>query len=274
MSSFNPKQYWENRLSGKGGVDRVGYIGLGRYYNDWLYRVQRRVFRRHVRCLVNDYSKVDVLDIGSGTGFYVDLWRSLGVRSVTATDIAAAAVEQLQRKFPGVECRQLDIGDALPEGHRSSQYDVISAFAVMYHIIDDNRYEQAFNNVFQMLRPDGFFIFSENFVRGAAVRVEHQVSRPLKDIDTILEKAGFRVRVRVPMFVLMNYPIDAKSTYVKFLWESMLWPVRRCHLLGFFLGAILYPLELMLTSHLPEGPSTELMICEKGRTGVTSQVDA
>ena len=263
MSGFNSKQYWENRLGVKWGLHGIGYLGLGRYYNDWLYKVQRRIFLRHVRFLVDDCSKIGVLDIGSGTGYYVDLWKSLGFSSVTATDITTFAVEELQKKFPDVECYQLDIGDNLHEVFRNKQYNVISAFAVLFHIIDDGRYQRAIENIFQMLHSGGFFIFSENFIHGETIRGQHFVSRSLDDIEAILKKTGFKVKVRVPMFVLMAYPVDSKSTILKIIWRMVILAVRKLPLLGFALGSLLYPFELILTSYLKEGPSTELMICEK-----------
>jgi hypothetical protein len=35
------------------------------------------------------------------------------------------------------------------------------------------------------------------------------------------------------------------------------------HPLGVVVGAMLYPLELLLVARLQEGPSTELMICRR-----------
>lgn len=42
-----------------------------------------------------DLSTRDILDIGSGTGFYVDLWKRLGARSITGSDFAPFAVRAL-----------------------------------------------------------------------------------------------------------------------------------------------------------------------------------
>jgi len=263
MSSFNPNEYWEKRLRAISGLHGVGYLGLGTYYNNWLYRVRRRVFLRHVRFLADNWTKVNVLDIGSGTGYYIDCWKSLGVRSVTATDITAIAVEELRKKFPGLKCYQVDIGDNLPEVLHDKQYHIISAFAVLYHIVDDARYLTAFENIFQLLRPGGYLIFTENFVHGNAVRSQHQVSRSLDDIEGILKGVGFKVKARVPLFAIMNYPVDSNSSIFKIIWRGMMVPVRILQPLGFVLGALLYPFELMLTLFLKEGPSTELMICEK-----------
>ena len=263
MNTFNSKQYWESRLRGKWGLHGVGYDALGRYYNNWLYRVQGKIFLRHIRFLVDGWDKVDVLDIGSGSGYYVNLWKLLGANSVTATDITLFATKELQKKFPDIVCYQLDIGDNLPKLLYNKQYHIISAFAILYHIVDDRRYQRAIENIFQMLCPGGFFIFSENFIHGETIRSEHQVSRSLSEIKTILEKTGFKVKARVPMFALMNNPVDSRSVIFKTIWKGMMFPISKLHFLGFILGALLYPFELILTSHLKEGISTELMICEK-----------
>jgi SAM-dependent methyltransferase len=207
---------------------------------------------------------MDVLDVGSGTGYYVGLWKSLGVRSVTATDITPIAVEKLQKEFPDVECSRLDIGGILPGNFQGRSYDVISAFDVLFHIVDDHCYQRAFENIFHMLRPQGLFVFSENFVHGETVRIRHQVSRSLSEIEAILEKTGFKAKARVPIFAVMNYPIDSKGTFPKIAWQKMMLPVKKFEPLGFALGGLLYPLELILSLHLlKEGPSAELMICEK-----------
>lgn len=262
MNRINPQQYWEERLRDRWGLHGVGCIGLGRYYNYWLYRVRRRVFLRHVKRLALDWGKMDVLDIGSGTGYYVGLWKSLGVRSVTATDITTIAVEKLREEFPDLECHRLDIGGILP-GYFQDRYHIISAFDVLFHIVDDNCYQRAFENIFHMLRPQGIFVFSENCIHGEAIRIRHQVSRSLSEIEAILKKTGFKVKARVPMFAIMNYPIDSKNSFPKIVWQKMMLPVEKLELLGFVLGGLLYPLELTLLSYLKEGPSSELVICEK-----------
>ncbi len=263
MSDFDPKQYWETRLEDKWGIHGVGSLGLGRHYNKWLYSIRKRIFFRHLRSLFNDWSRIDVLDIGSGTGYYVDLWRSLGARSVTATDITAIASRKLREKFPDMECYQLDIGGNLPEKFVNKQYGVISAFDMLFHIVDDDRYQRALGNIFQMLRPGGFFIFSDHFIHGETIRAQHEVIRSISDIETVVKNTGFKVKLRTPMSVIMNNPFDSKNILLKITWRMTASLVRRLPRLGSPLGALLYPFELILISCLKEGPSTELMVCQK-----------
>ena len=93
-----------------------------------------------------------VLDVGSGTGFYVALWRELGVRPVTGSDITAKAVGKLRAAFPDDEFVRFDVGGEelpLPE----SSFDLISAFDVLFHVTDDARFRRALHNLSTLLPP-------------------------------------------------------------------------------------------------------------------------
>ena len=87
MGDFDAKQYGERRLTATPGLKGVGFTSLGKQYNRWLYRTRKHVFIRQVRGLGLDLSAQRVLDIGSGTGFYLDLWRGLGVKELTGSDL-------------------------------------------------------------------------------------------------------------------------------------------------------------------------------------------
>lgn len=262
MGEFNARDYWEDRL--KEGLDlhRVGYLGLGRYYNDWLYKIRRKVFDLRMKSLGLDFRVLNVLDIGSGTGFYIDRWKELGVETVIGTDITDISVEELKRKYPAGEFYQVDIGGDIEDiGKR--RFDIVSAFDVLFHIIDDERHSNAIDNIHSILNPGGLFVFSDNFLHGEAIRSEYQVSRSLNEIERILNDAGFEIMGRYPMFVLMNYPIDSESRALKKLWQVMTKVVSINEKIGWLAGMMLYPLELICISLMKESPTTEMMICRK-----------
>lgn len=257
--SFNPREYWEATLRKNFNVRGVGHSGLGIQYNTWMYKVRKYVFTHQLRSLPG-LASAEVLDIGSGTGFYIERWNQLGVKSVTGSDITDVSVEELKKRFPESEFYQIDIGDALA---LSEEYDVVSAFDVLFHIVEDNRFEKAIQNIYSLLRPGGFFIFSDNFLHGAPERAVNQVSRSLEDITKTLEKTGFHIVKRVPMFVLMSSPIDSKNWLHKSLWRIVKYCIARSEVVGFVVGAVLFPVEVVLASLLEESPTTEMMICEK-----------
>lgn len=262
MNDFNPQEYWEVRLEKEFGVLGVGHSGLSRQYNHWLYRVRARVFSRQAKSLDLDLSTANVLDVGSGTGFYIERWRQLGVLSVTGSDITTVAVQELKKRFPDSEFVQMDIGDPSAASHQY-RYDIISAFDVLFHIVDDDRLERAIQNIYTLLNSGGLFIFSDNFLHGPPERVSYQVSRSLDDITHMLGRIGFHIIKRVPMFVLMSNPIDSHNWLFKLPWRITKYFIARSEVVGFAVGAALYPLELVLTSLLEESPTTEIMICRK-----------
>jgi len=263
MTDFDPRSYWENRLRTQWGLHGVGYLGLGGPFNEWMYRIRRRVFRRLATRIAAeaglDLRRARVLDAGSGTGFYLQQWLDLGVTDLAGSDLTVAAVEQLRERFPTVRLEVMDIADPVT-AFEPGAYDIVSIFDVLFHIVDDARYRAAFRNLASLLRPGGVLLLSENFLHGPAVRTRHVVSRSAAEIAEIARQAGLSPIGRGPMFVLMNYPVDA-SRMAQGVWTVATRPfvahrsIRWIY--GQVAGAVLTPLELLLTSTLREGPSTE-----------------
>lgn len=261
MEAFDPRSYWEARLAETYALDGVGWAGMGNAFNTWMYRVRRRVFLRQARAELAAPAGADVLDIGSGTGFYVDRWHELGVRSVTGADITDTAVNALQERHPGDTFVRMDVGDE--SVGLDGQFDAVSCMDVLFHIVDDERFDRALRNVAGLVRPGGHFLFSDNFLHGREIRMQHQVSRSLEDITRGLEAAGLEIVRRVPMFVLLNTPVDTRRRIGRWWWSALSAVVARGNTVGRIVGALLYPVELALLKLVREGPSTELMICRR-----------
>jgi len=263
VTSFDNRQYWESRLREHYSLAGVGYLRLGRRYNEWMYRVRGTVFDRVVASLnPGGWAGRSVLDVGSGTGFYVERWLRLGAR-VTGLDLTEVAVGELQRAFPAASFLQGDIGAAQAIPLAPATFDAVSAMDVLFHIVDDAAYARAFTNIATLLKPGGWFLWSDNFLRHATERVAHQASRSLAESTRLVEAAGFEVVQRVPMFVLMNYPADTRSRLARWGWTALMAPALVAEPLGWLLGAALYPLERALVTAKRESPSTELMVCRR-----------
>ena len=110
-----------------------------------------------------DFARSTVLDVGSGTGFFVEQWKELGVQKVVGVDLSDTSVANLRRKFPDTEFHQMDVGSDV-QGRWHGAFDAVSSFDVLYHIVDDERYVTVLGNIYSFLRPGGTFIWSDNFV--------------------------------------------------------------------------------------------------------------
>jgi SAM-dependent methyltransferase len=256
--------WWEARHRDLRGFDAVGYAGAGEAYNSWLYRVRRHLFRRHVAPLVD--AKSSVLDVASGTGFYLDRWREAGVTDLAGSDVSQTAVAGLRAGHPGVPIDRFDIsGPAvrLPQGH----FDVVSAFDVLFHLIDDDDYRRAWANLARLVRPGGLLVFSENFrVAGPRRFASVQVNREEDEILAVVDDNGFELTERWPMFVVMNAPARGDRPRLQAWWLRVHKQLMARTWIGGPLGAALYPVELACLATVRRAPSTELAICRRSAT--------
>jgi SAM-dependent methyltransferase len=262
LPRFDPSEYWERRLE-PFDLSVVGHSGLGLRYNGWLYRVRAVAFRRLLRYVTLPPS-ARVLDVGSGTGFHIAEWQRAGVRDVVGSDFTTIATERLERRFPGVELVRWDA--AVEPPFPSLSFDAISAFDILFHIVDDSRNRAALANFAYLLRDGGYLLLSDNLVHGPTVHGEHQVSRPLAEVEAALRELGFEILTRRPMFVLMSIPIDSESRLHWKLWNRLFGLLLRRPALGGIVGALLFPVELVLLAICREGPSTEAVLCRKVRS--------
>jgi SAM-dependent methyltransferase len=261
-AAIDPKQYWEDRLAENFNDRGVGDIGLPESYNRFLYNVRRRVFRRAVRLAGIDPAKSKVLDVGSGTGFYIRNWLDSGVCDLSGSDLTQIAVDQLSDKYANVPFRQLDIGDAVIPWP-SATFDCISSFDVLFHIVEDTRFTAAIQNIASLLKPGGVFLYSDNLV-GEAFNARHQVGRTEDSILQTLKHAGLNVEHRIPMFVLMNDPVRSRSRLLRKAFSLTYRYASKSSFMGTLVGGSLYPFELLLTKLVQNGPSTEVLVCRRG----------
>ncbi|AIC15113.1 class I SAM-dependent DNA methyltransferase [Nitrososphaera viennensis] len=272
MKNSETRGYWEERLAKNFDLSGVGFSTLGKKYNEWMYRIRRHVLLKTLGKLdyhhFGDNNTTKILDIGVGTGFYIDFWKKwcqgkAAVAAVDGVDITNVAVERMKKKYHDSQFYVADIGENnVLEMFGKKRYDVISAFDVLFHITNDEKYRRAIQNIYALLEPAGIFVLSENFVH-SNLRANFQVNRSKGHIERLLSDTGFQIIERTPMFVLMNAPVNSDSRVRKYCWRSLTRLVSRGESAGFVMGAAVYPVERLLLSVTDKGPSTELIICKK-----------
>lgn len=261
MSAFDPRQYWETRHRSTPGLDGVGFLEL-QGYNDWMYRLRDRVFRRAIAPHASAVRGGAVLDVGSGTGFYLTRWAELEPARLVGSDLSQLACERLAAEFPSVDIRALDITEASDdELDALGPFDFVSMMDVLFHVVDDAKYRRAFRALRRLLAPDGRLIFTENFLRERRPTAGDWLTfRSEREIEAALRDAGLTLESKRPAFVLMNAPVDADHPALAAHW----WGVRRLsarsRAVGQLLGGLTYPVERGLTRWLTRGPSTHIAV--------------
>lgn len=262
MSDFDPKSYWEERLEKTYGLDGVGYLGLGKKYNNWMYKVRRKIFNRTIKKEKLGLADKSVLDVGSGTGFYIDRWKENGAKDITGVDLTSVAVRNLTELHKDCTFHQLDISTSI-DVFEGKQFDVISCFDVLYHVVEEEKFNKALENIHKLLKPGGVFVVSDNFIHNKKWEVEHQVVRTDDEFCKGLTDAGFKLGNRKAMFYMMNMPVDSNSKFLNWIWKTQLKFVHRSEWWGNFVGMMVYPWEMLALRLIKDGPSTEMQICQK-----------
>lgn len=112
--------------------------------------------------------KLRVLDIGSGTGHWVDFFLEVYFAgSVTAVEITGQMADFLKTKYaqdPRVGVLHADIADpSFDAASLGAPMDYVSAIGVMFHIVDDQRWERAMRVLRDATRPDGLLLIGGDF---------------------------------------------------------------------------------------------------------------
>jgi SAM-dependent methyltransferase len=261
----SPAEYWEHRLSERWGLEGVGNIGLGMAYNRWQYKQRKSVFLREISKVQLRMSDVSVLDVGSGIGFWLSVWKGLGVKALTGVDITSVAIQNLKKVYADTRLLQLDISSRDLQDSFASAFDCVTAMDVLSHITSDESFCSAIANIAGSLRKGGFFIFSENLPHKEKERNFNsiQANRTLEAVQRELERNRLRIVQRTPIFVVMMLPLDTATDLPRKLWRLMMTPVYFFPKLGGLFGAALYGVDSVLSRVLSEGPATELVICQK-----------
>lgn len=214
--AYDPRDHW-SRLHARGDLSSVGQSGLSADLNAWLYRA----LERRVRWFVRRHHALDgvasVFDVGSGTGYWVQVWHNLGVARVDGCDLVPAAVERLETAFGshGDRFVAADIGAPDP-GLPAGSYDLISVMNVLLHLTDDEAFRRALANVARLVDSGGSLLLVEPILLDSSYErppTETQTSRarPLAAYRDPLEAAGLELVELRGALAMANNPIEAGS---------------------------------------------------------------
>jgi SAM-dependent methyltransferase len=260
---FNPEEYWKSRLHNKVGLDGVGYNGLDAKANSKLYKIRGYGFKSLVKKYIKGIQNKDVLDIGSGTGFYINLWVQFNAHKITGFDITDVACARLRQAYPDCNFEKVDITEKSQIRNYFNQFDVISIMDVIFHIVDDSKLPCAIENIALMLKKGSYLVFSDFLLKGASVRKKHIVFRNEREVIELLEKYGLRVVELRPLFYFLNDPIDTTNYFLKRIFYKYRNIAGQRKWLGNLILTVIYPIELIILRFRKSGPSTKIVICRK-----------
>jgi 2-polyprenyl-3-methyl-5-hydroxy-6-metoxy-1,4-benzoquinol methylase len=128
-----------------------------------------------------------ILDIGAGDGYILKKTKS---KNLTALDLSEDNILHLQKN--NIETYKLDISsDELP--FKNGTFDIIIMNEVIEHIFDC---QTSINNVFKMLKKNGFFIIATHNSFNLLMRVKYMLGMiPTPSLDVNSATMGEHIRL-------------------------------------------------------------------------------
>jgi SAM-dependent methyltransferase len=265
--SYRPKDYWAGLHDSAEDLGIVGHPTLPLVFNRYLYANAARGVLRGLDAAGAGVRGRTVLDVGSGTGFWVDLWRREGAARVSGSDLVPAAVDRLRERFPDSEFAPADIGEQAP--FPGSRFDVVTIMSVLHHLIDEQRFERALGNLASQLEPDGVLaVLDPLVVRGRwmppSAESAHNVVRTLARWKDAAAGAGLRIDSVVPTAAFLSDPVDAGSRPAfaahRFFWRGIAATLQGRDRLASVVTPPLAALDRAVTARLHAGPAAKLIV--------------
>ena len=192
------RPYWEMRLQMRPDVGGTGHRAFSMKYNEYMYLVATENMQRGLKRAGVEVKGKRVLDAGAGLGYFVRRFIEWGAAEVTGLDLTDFSVQNLSQMFPEQKFVRADLSE--PNLPLPGNYDLVTAISMLFHIVEDDKFERAVTNLCQQTKPGGHLLLVDTFYKPIVVSAGHANPRPLEKYIPILERNGCRVKVIQTMY--------------------------------------------------------------------------
>lgn len=259
---YNPKDFWEKRLSKEFSLIGVGCTGFSHNYNKWMYKAFKDGMDR---ILKGSLKNKKILDIGCGTGYYIEYYLNRGAINITGLDITEESISNLKKKYPLLKFYTSDISKEAP---LKGRYDLITAIGVLYHIVDDNKFENAISNIRRYAKKGSYILIQDNFLKKYQPPKPgtHCYFRTYEYYKKVLEKNGIKIIKTVPVLYFLNPPFDINNQFIRkaalFFWNVTMSMFAKNEFTGNIIGAALYYLDKGIVRVVKNSIALETIFCK------------
>lgn len=197
---FNIKKYWNDRLSSNLNLKGTGHRAFSLKYNQYLYHAQVNCLSKLLEKRNIDLHNKSVLDVGSGTGYFIDFYLKHDPRKVCGIDISEISVNYLKTKFPNGNFLVEDISNTTVD--YLGKFDFIAAISVLYHVVEDTSFQQALKNLCSLCEPEGYLLISDAFKGSQHLSARHAHLRTLDEYSPFLN--DFEIVEIAPIYYYLN----------------------------------------------------------------------
>ena len=174
---YSADTWWDSDFYTSGVSDRQTISPLKSQISSlYHYSSVEQIILRHLFNNNIATGDIKVLDIGSGSGHWIDFYQKLSVASIDGIDISHSAVDHLRSKYSADTRIQIHYGTSVDViGSLNKKFSIINAIGVMFHLVEDQDWLDTIAGVGQRLESGGVFVIGGHF--GTVDGIDVQIDR-------------------------------------------------------------------------------------------------
>jgi hypothetical protein len=197
---YDDTKWWDRSFYTEGVSDRQTIsqrksVITAKYH----YASMELVILKHLRNNETSVNQTNIMDIGSGSGHWIDFYKSLEPKTISGMDIALSSFNHLKNKYSEDSSIKIYQGKALEViGKLDAHYDIVNAVGVMFHLVDDGEWENTIDAIGKITKKGGIFVIGGHFgfLDGLNVQIDRDGNinkrlRSKRHWIYALKKAGF-----------------------------------------------------------------------------------
>jgi SAM-dependent methyltransferase len=165
--SYDADSFWDSYYNIAESHTDATTIALNSSENDPASKYHYNTVENHIyNILIKQGHTPDgkkVLDIGSGAGHWIDFWLESNADSVTGVEISEVASTRLTEKYHDNEQVSINQDNISAPSNEYNEFNYVSAIGVLFHIVEDQAWEDAVSNVCASLVPGGLAFIGGKF---------------------------------------------------------------------------------------------------------------
>jgi SAM-dependent methyltransferase len=225
---YRAEQWWDNTFYEE-TVSDANTISAGRKVLPALYHY-RSVETTVLGALIrrgHDPHGNRVLDLGSGAGHWIDFYLGLGAKECLGLEISSKAAGHLHFKYAGDGRVRVARGDLLNSLRDiSDSFELVNAVGIMFHIVEDNEWNEAIGLIGRRLVDGGVFVASGHFglIGGLNVQIDPagNINKRLRSRfqwGRVLGQAGFIGHSLHRNWAYLRVPEGLPESHVLLAWK-------------------------------------------------------
>ena len=232
-------------------------------FNRWVYKIRTDALYELFSKYEWPIKSRSVLDVGCGTGYFVEYWLNRKAHPVVGIDIAKTSIKKLRETFPAAEFHLIDLTE--PNPNLNERFDYISVFDVLFHIVDDNLFAKAVENLASLCKPGCKIFVTDLFGSKTVAAVKHCRNRSRNIYLDVFSGSGFKLIDLRPLFFVLLPPSRLSNVVLRWagilIWEAVTW-ITGWQSFGNLLGRILYGIDSVLRKMFKRGPGSHIAVFE------------